>query len=114
MFPNNSLKSISPDVRVMQAFPNIILGGKPQQIVEDKEGKHPRSRFTSHYGFFITAAPPKLSKIRFWAEGWESEARLQTRPLPRRMLPSPRCKFVLPQPAIGDAEACQNPLTGLL
>jgi len=65
MFPNNSLKSISPDVRVMQAFPNINLGGKPQQIVEDKEGKHPRSRFTSHYGFFITAAPPKLSKIHF-------------------------------------------------
>jgi hypothetical protein len=65
MFPNNSLKSISPDVRMMQAFPNINLGGKPQQIVEDKEGKHPRSRFTSHNGFFITAAPPKLSKIRF-------------------------------------------------
>src|SRR2546426_7182490 len=66
MFPNNSLKSISPDVRVMQAFPNINLGGKPQQIVEDKERKHPRSRFTSHYGFFITAAPPKLSKIRLF------------------------------------------------
>jgi len=25
MFPNNSLKSISPDVRVMQAFPNIFF-----------------------------------------------------------------------------------------
>jgi hypothetical protein len=25
MFPNNSLKSISPDVRMMQAFPNIFF-----------------------------------------------------------------------------------------
>jgi len=37
MFPNNSLKSISPDVRVMQAFPNIFF--LKQVAVGDSQGK---------------------------------------------------------------------------
>jgi len=36
MFPNNSLKSISPDVRVMQAFPNIFF--LKQVAVGDSQG----------------------------------------------------------------------------
>lgn len=45
-------------------------GGKPQQISEDREEKHERSRPVSHYGFFITAVPPELSKVRFEGGEW--------------------------------------------
>jgi hypothetical protein len=37
MFPNTALKSISPDVHVMQAFPNIFF--LKQVAVGDSQGK---------------------------------------------------------------------------
>ena len=63
MFPNNSLKSISPDVRMMQTFPNIFF--LKEMVVgssQEKETLRCVGIIQSHLTFWGCIPPHCLTK----------------------------------------------------